>query len=241
MRLATSTCNPAYHKTSTNYGPAASLALCCAQLQCVLVAHPHSRSIAPNRPMFAQRQQYGDDSALLQTHQFFANFNTNSNRALATVSRTFCRPRLPAFEHFEVQIKLSPQCCALFVDPFPTSRPELAEANASLQRPREPLYPEKHGFRAQECFHLRIHAFRNYYSALLLPQRTALAYNVVDMMMTWRQDCPWTFVRSAEVFELNSIWWHALRYTACIRKFYMSQQWFHWWLDLHFHMYRSIA
>ena len=30
--------------------------------------------------------------------------------------------------------------------------------------------------------------------------------NVVDMMMTWWKDCPWTFVHNLEVFELKFIW-----------------------------------
>ena len=46
--------------------------------------------------------------------------------------------------------------------------------------------------------------------------RTALARYVVDMTITWCHDddhlitwwknCPWTFVRNSEVFELNFLW-----------------------------------
>ena len=57
---------------------AASLMLCYAQpCQCVLsqpVANPRSRSAAPNRPMFAQRWQWGLDRTipgLLRTHHSF--------------------------------------------------------------------------------------------------------------------------------------------------------------------------
>ena len=100
--------------------------LCCAQpCQLVLsqpVANPHSRSIALNRPTFAQR--WRDDSALLRAWPFFKGFLCeielslqcahftdlifqkcfetilfltfwSADRALATVSCAFCRHHLP--------------------------------------------------------------------------------------------------------------------------------------------------
>ena len=59
MRLATSSCNPACQEPRTITGVFAAL---CHANQCVLsqpVAYANSRSVAPNRPTFAQRWQWG--------------------------------------------------------------------------------------------------------------------------------------------------------------------------------------
>ena len=68
-------------------------------------ANPHTSRVAPNRPMFAQRWQWGHETELsLQSraHSFHLIFQKVSdrdicstlwtaNRALATVLRTFCQ------------------------------------------------------------------------------------------------------------------------------------------------------
>ena len=122
--------------------------LCCAQpCQCVLsqpVVNPHR--VAPNRfDQHSRSVNSADFLKLLRTCQFFSFFLRN--RALATVLCTFCRPHHPKvlcgcqfFCGFEVQIELSPQSFALFVDNFPRSRPAPAETDALLQEPR---YPKK--------------------------------------------------------------------------------------------------
>ena len=149
------------------------------------------------------------------------------------------------FQHFNIlKCKSSSRhSAAHFLSiPSPHRGPNLRKQTPHCSDPASHCTPKNTGFAPESVFTCEftrsgtITLLYCFHSELL-----CLAYNVVDMMMTWRQDCPWTFVRSAEVFELKSIWWNALRYTACICKFDMSQQWFHWWLDLNFHMYRSIA
>ena len=96
------------------------------------------------------------------------------NRALTTVSCTFCRPHLPQVlqspQIFTVlcdqlmmwmayEIELSLQSCALFRDYFPRSSRETTETETLLRRPRQPLYPKKTGFRTRQCFQTWIHAF----------------------------------------------------------------------------------
>ena len=94
------------------------------------------------------------------------------NRALATVSCTFCRPHLPKGlrdrQFFTIFKWKSSSCysllqvfsdlnlpkllrhrqflqfCALFVGNFPRSSRETAETETLLPRPRKPLYPKKH-------------------------------------------------------------------------------------------------
>ena len=79
----------------------------------------------------------GDDSALRRKCFFFL-CDFLWNRALATVWCTFCPPHFPKvfrlrefFSHFEVQLKLSLQPCALLVDNCPRARLRTAETNYS--------------------------------------------------------------------------------------------------------------
>ena len=145
--------------------------LCCAQLcQCFLshpVANPHSRSIAPNRPTFAQRQQCGLDHTnpgLLRDLQFLSVFMCN--RALGTVWCAFCRPphlpkvprdRPSVFFHFEVQIALSLQSCDVlctFCRQLCRIKPRsCGNRDSTSATPRATLHEKSTGFRARECFH----------------------------------------------------------------------------------------
>ena len=108
--------------------------LCCAQLcQRVLsqpAANPHSRSVTPNEPTFAQRTFWAiffvtTSSPYSLMHILPTSSSKsapgasglfdiwNANRTLATVWCTLCHPHLP-----KVQIELSLQSCALFVGNF---------------------------------------------------------------------------------------------------------------------------
>ena len=144
---------------------AASLMLCCAQpCQCFLsqpVANPHSRSVTPNRPTFAQRWQWDFDHtnpALLRTAQvltFLTVYVKSSSRY--TVLCKFllfgkCSEIVNSFCHFEVHFLLTT---------FPDRAPATAETATLLWRPRKPLYPKNTGFRARECFHPWIHESPN--------------------------------------------------------------------------------
>ena len=133
----------------------------------------------------------------------------SGNRALATVSCTFCRPHLPKsapgqsvlkhFEDFEVEIKL--------YNPvhFSDQRPQPRK-----QRPAttEATLPEKNTrFRAGECFHPWTRAFPNCHSSQFLPDECLTWWcGWHDETWTWWQDSPWTFVHNSEVSELNFLW-----------------------------------
>ena len=89
----------------------------------------------------------------LETLSFFTFFMWS--RALATVSRTFCRPNLPKvlrapqfFNIFQVEIELSLQSCAHFVDHFPRSSRAPAETATTAA-----TLPEKiQGFAPKSVF-----------------------------------------------------------------------------------------
>ena len=104
---------------------------------------------------------------------------------------------VPVFE--DVYVKSSSRHSpvhSLFVGSFPTSRPEPAETETLLRPPHEPLYPKTQGFAPESVFTREFSILELLlFSTYCFRARTALAHNVVDMMMTWRQDCPWTFVR----------------------------------------------
>ena len=130
------------------------------------------------------------------------------NRALATVSCAFCQPHLPKvlqtwqfFNIFQVQIVLSLQSGARFVDNFCRSRPATAEAETLLRRPQKPLYPKNTGFRARESFQAWIHAFPTWYTSQLLDDDDVVGMMMwltyVDMMVRM---LPMTIVRNSEVF-----------------------------------------
>ena len=66
--------------------------------------------------------------------------------------------------------------------------------------PGAKLSEKNTGFRAQKCFHPWIHTLVEL--VLFSPP----AWNFSWHIMTWWQDCPWTFVRNLEDFELNFLW-----------------------------------
>ena len=136
--------------------------ICCAQPgQCILcepVANPNSSSIAPNRPTFAQRWERGRFRAAPNV-PIFAICATN--QALVTVLCTFCQ--LARLNH------------------------GTAETKTLLRRPHEPLYPKKRNRvsrpRVFSPMNSRVPELLLFYCS---HTRTALAQNVVDMMMlTW--------------------------------------------------------
>ena len=122
--------------------------LCCAQpCQCVLsqpVVNPHR--VAPNRfDQHSRSVNSADFLKLLRTCQFFSFFcetelSLQSCAHFADLIIQKCSVAVSFFCGFEVQIELSPQSFALFVDNFPRSRPAPAETDALLQEPR---YPKK--------------------------------------------------------------------------------------------------
>ena len=127
------------------------------------IANPQSRSVAPNRPVFARRWQCGRFCATPIPSVFW---NFWWNRALTTVWRTFCGPHLPkcsthiiflatvlcaelifqkcsapvSFKHWSEN-----QALATVLYNFPRSRPALLE----------PSFGDT--LRARECFYRWIH------------------------------------------------------------------------------------
>ena len=191
--------------------------LCCAQpCQLVLsqpVANPHSRSIALNRPTFAQR--WRDDSALLRAWPFFKGslceiepslqcahftdlifqkcFETilfltfwSADRALATVSCAFCRHHLP---------KVLRGCQFLA---YWCANQALATLLRAFCRQLSQIEPRTRGNRDLTAarFHSCIHAL------------------TMDLMMTWSwhdehddDKTARTFVCNSEISELNFLCW----------------------------------
>ena len=123
------------------------------------------------------------------------------------------------------ETELSLQSCARFVCNFYRSRPETAETEPLLRRPRKPLYPIKSmGFRARESCQTWIHAFPSCYTSKLLDDSPWWWWwrwwwrrwwwwwrrwrwwwcgwhdDVVDMLVRM---LPTTIVRNWEVFELK--------------------------------------
>ena len=110
------------------------------------------------------------------------------NRALATVSRTFCRPHLQkvvrtvsAWRFIMWNRALATVSCT-FCRPLSGSRRAPAETETLQRRPRTATLPEKNtGFCARECFQPWIHIFPIAHTSQLLDD------DVIDMMMwlTW--------------------------------------------------------
>ena len=69
---------------------------------------------------------------------------SSSGCSLAQILPTSSSKGAPNIQNFEIQIELSLQSCALFVDNFPSSRPTTAETATLLWRPQESHYPKKH-------------------------------------------------------------------------------------------------
>ena len=189
--------------------------LCCAQLcQCVLshpVANPHSRSIAPNRPTSAQRQQCGLDHTnpgLLQDLQFLSVFMCN--RALGTVWCAFCRPpHLPKvprdrpsvfFTFWSANRALTTVlwCPVHFLSTtLPDQAPQLRKQRPYFGDPKSHITRKKHRVSRPRVFSpVKITLSRSVtlrYIGYILITRTALAHYVVHMISHY---CPWTFVRT---------------------------------------------
>ena len=148
MRLATSSYNPT------------SLMLCCAQpCQCVLSqpvanAHSSSSSVAPSRPTFAQRWQWGQLAPLRTWRSFFFElFPASASKGIQKWSERL------NFWHFED----SP------VHFLSTDRaPQPQKQRPSFGAPTSHITRKSTGCRARLCFHLWIHALLNCYTSQLL-------------------------------------------------------------------------
>ena len=202
-----------------------SLHSCCngfgnLQLQSCLPGAPqqqwcfaaHSRAGASHQINQCSRSAYnGDDSALLRRARLLAIFITN--RALATVLCAFCRPHLPkvprmwqSFNIFKCRSSSRYVLCT-FCWQLSQIEPRNRKQRLYFGTPEATLPEKTIGFGTRERFHPWIHTFPDYHSPLPLPRA-----NDDDMMLTWWwQDCPWTFVRNSEVFELNFLWPRGIR------------------------------
>ena len=135
----------------------------------------------------------------------------SADRALATVSSTFCRPHLPRVLQECKFFKLTfwSANCALatvlrtFVDNFARSR---RNRRPTLATPRTTLPEKTQGFAPESDFTFEFTRSRTVTLLYCSHTRTAFAHYLVDMVMAWWQDWPWTYVRSSEVFELNFLW-----------------------------------
>ena len=151
---------------------------------------PMSRSAATNRPTFEQHWRWGRFRAFN-----FVRFLVNG--ALATVSCTFLPTSSsksaeipPVFCDFEVQIELSLQSCALFVDSFASSGPAPWETH--FGDPRSHITRKKKRFCARNAFTREFPRFRT----VTFPK-----YLMMGGCMAW---CGWlptmTLVCNSEVF-----------------------------------------
>ena len=156
----------------------------------------------------SRKADNGDDSALLRTCRSFAMFITN--RALATVWCTFCRPHLPrVVPTWQVLIfwntnrALVTVWCT-FCRQLSRIEARPAETETLLWRPHEPqgFAPE----RVVTVVTWELMCSRTVTLLYCFHTRTALAHSVVEMTMTWRPNCPRTSVHNLEVFELHFLW-----------------------------------
>ena len=113
------------------------------------------------------------------------------------ISESMHQSMKSVFEHFEMQVELSLQSCALFVDNFPRSRRETAEIKTLLRRPEEPHYPKKtQVFALESVFTRKFTRFRT----VTLPNYLMMGGwhdDVVDMVVGMLTI---TIVRNLEVF-----------------------------------------
>ena len=148
MRLATSSYNPT------------SLMLCCAQpCQCVLSqpvanAHSSSSSVAPSRPTFAQRWQWGQFRATPNMAILF--FSSPFRPHLLKVSKN--DPNAPVFDILKTVL------CTFCRQIEPHNR----RNRPSFGAPTSHITRKSTGCRARLCFHLWIHALLNCYTSQLL-------------------------------------------------------------------------
>ena len=190
IRLNTSSCNPAKHKSSTAlwsstayYLSRSCYTLHLAPSSCnpARASQHHSCFAARSRANAFQRCQGGLDqtnSGLLRTKVFYDIsmkpcsccslvhiLPTSSSKSAANTSD---------FEHVEAQTQLSLQSCA--------SRPAPAETQTLQRWPRKPLYPEKHRVSPPRVF-----SPGNSHASELL--RSQL---LDDGWLTWWWECyPW--------------------------------------------------
>ena len=188
MRLATSSCNL----------PEAS------PCQRVSVANPNSRSLAPNHQR-SRSADNGNDSALVRACQFL----TILCEIELSLWCTFCRPHLPKVFRLALfnMLKCKLSSCyspvhfssTTFADRTPhpwKQRPYFAEArNKKKQGFAHESFPEPLLFSIAPAREL----------LLLIVLLTWWCSHENDSM-TWWQDCPWTFARNSEAFELNFVW-----------------------------------
>ena len=154
------------------------------------------------------------------------------NQALATVSCTVCRPHLPKVLRApqlltcEIQIELSlytvlctfcRQLCQINQRPQPRKqRPTSATPGATLPKKNRVLRPRVFSPVNSQVPEL-----------LLLSTAPTPELLLLTMWMTWWPNCPWTFVRNSEVFELPLI-------------IHQPYKFGHWtWFLLHFTSHHS--
>ena len=161
-----------------------------------------------SRDSTAQIRRYSERASFLR---FFCNIELS----FQFCAHLFCRPhppkvpqRLQFLTFWNANRALATTSCTF----LSRSSRETAETETLLRPPQEShTIPEKNTV-SRPKVHLspmKSHASGSH-------TRTALAHYVVDMMitwwhdgdhlMTWWKDCPWTFVRDSEVFELNFLW-----------------------------------
>ena len=129
MRLATSRCNPACQERHSS----------CFAVRSRANAFCHSRlqtRIAGVRHQISQHSHKSGAAPLRRDPQFLYRFYVKSSSRLSLVralpaSSFKSDTGMPVFKYFEMQIELSLQSCARFVDNCPRSRPAAAETKTS--------------------------------------------------------------------------------------------------------------
>ena len=136
---------------------------------------------------------------VLRAHHSVWPFS-GANRALATVLYAFWRlylPRVLRARHFLTfsNCKSSSRYSPVHFLSIALNRwsPEPAETETLRH------FTRKNNKKTQG-FHPWIHAFPNCPLFSTAPTRELL---LLTLLLTWWHDCPWTFVRNSEVFELN--------------------------------------
>ena len=79
----------------------------------------------------------------LQSRKRSRSADTGNSTTQIWRSSSKSAPKPSVFQNIEMEIELSLQSCALFVDGFPRSRCGTTETATLLRRPRKPLYPKK--------------------------------------------------------------------------------------------------
>ena len=196
MRLATSSCNPACQErrsiTHALLRAAVPMRLCVTARQ---ERHTKSKSIRAASTVQTRPHKSGARPGKLSTksaqdcsERSDLHFKMLKRKMRSVKCARYCIVR--ARFHIRIAKNWSVR-----------SSPATAETETLLRWPQEPNYPKKtQGFVPKNVFTREFTRLWNWYSSLL-PHGTFL-----DMIMTWWQDCPWTFVRNLEDFELNFLW-----------------------------------